>query len=192
MESTCCEAFTKPSQLAGRAGQKVRRRSTRAAPRTGDGSQIFFNTDVRSILMALLAFQRYCSPTRSSFLSGRLPYHDHQTNAGLFGGAFGTNVNMTLLPAKLQAAGYRTAARGKWHLGFAREEYLPAARGFEDYAGYLMGGCDHFTETSHGAVDSWRSDSFESGPDHRNGTKHAHLNRMIVFHFIYFCFLILG
>jgi leishmanolysin-like peptidase len=57
---------------------------------------------------------RYCSPSRGSFLSGRLPYHDHQTNAGLFGGAFGTNVNMTLLPAKLQRAGYRTAMRGKW------------------------------------------------------------------------------
>jgi len=91
---------------------------------------------------------RYCSPTRGSFLSGRLPYHDHQTNAGLFGGAFGSNVNMTLLPAKLQTVGYRTAMRGKWHLGFARPEYLPESRGFEDYAGYLNGGCDHFTEQS--------------------------------------------
>ena len=114
---------------------------------------------------------RYCSPTRSSFLSGRLPYHDHQTNAGLFGGAFGTNVNMTLLPAKLQAAGYLTAMRGKWHCGFARPEYLPDARGFEDFAGYLCGGSDHFTEGSYcGVTDTWRSNDTYQGPDTRNGT----------------------
>jgi len=72
---------------------------------------------------------RYCSPTRSSFLSGRLPYHDHQTNGGLLGSHAGTNLNMTLLPAKLQRAGYRTAMRGKWHCGFSRPEQIPARAG---------------------------------------------------------------
>ena len=76
---------------------------------------------------------RYCSPTRGSFLSGRLPHHDHQSNPG-GQSAFGPNLNMTLLPAKLKEAGYRTAMRGKWHYGFARPEYLPHARGFEDHA----------------------------------------------------------
>jgi arylsulfatase B len=113
---------------------------------------------------------RYCSPTRSSFLSGRLPYHDHQTNGGLFGSHFGTNLNLTLLPTKLQRAGYRTAMRGKWHCGFSRPEYMPSARGFEDYAGNLMGGCDHVTQQSSGAIDSWRSNSAYDGPDRRNGT----------------------
>ena len=113
---------------------------------------------------------RYCSPTRSSFLSGRLPYHDHQTNGGLFGSRFGTNLNMTLLPAKLQRAGYRTVMRGKWHCGFSQPEYMPSARGFEDYAGNLMGGNDHFTQQNGGAIDSWRSNADYDGPDRRNGT----------------------
>lgn len=115
---------------------------------------------------------RYCSPTRSSLLSGRLPYHDHQTNGGLFGSRFGTNLNMTLLPAKLQRAGYRTVMRGKWHCGFSRPEYMPSARGFEDFAGNLMGGCDHFTQSDppYSNVDSWRSNSSYEGPDRRNGT----------------------
>ena len=54
---------------------------------------------------------RYCSPTRGSFLSGRLPHHDHQSNPG-GESAFGPDTRMTLLPAKLAAVGYRTAMRG--------------------------------------------------------------------------------
>jgi hypothetical protein len=54
---------------------------------------------------------RYCSPTRGSFLSGRLPHHDHQCNPG-GQSAFGPDTRMTLLPKRLAAAGYRTAMRG--------------------------------------------------------------------------------
>eukprot|EP01045_Picozoa_sp_COSAG04_P023834 COSAG04_NODE_2894_length_3413_cov_1.458057_2_plen_403_part_00 len=112
---------------------------------------------------------RYCSPTRGSFLSGRLPHHDHQSNPG-GESAWGPNTKMTLLPAKLKAEGYRTAMRGKWHYGFSRPEYLPKARGFDDHAGYLQGACDHLTEETGCAVDSWRSDATYSGPDRRNNT----------------------
>ena len=80
---------------------------------------------------------RYCSPTRGSFLSGRLPHHDHQSNPG-GESPFGPNINMTLLPQKLREVGYRTAMRGKWHYGFAHEKYLPVHRGFEDHAGYFV------------------------------------------------------
>lgn len=79
---------------------------------------------------------------------------------------------MTLLPAKLKAAGYRTAYRGKWHYGFSKPSYLPVARGFEDAAGYLQGACDHEDESTGCAVDSWRSNANGSynGPDRRNNT----------------------
>ena len=60
--------------------------------------------------------------------------------------------------------------RGKWHYGFSRPEYLPKARGFDDHAGYLQGACDHLTEETGCAVDSWRSDATYSGPDRRNNT----------------------
>ena len=48
---------------------------------------------------------RYCSPSRGSFLSGRLPFHAHEANPGItVHGCL--NLNYTLLPAKLKEAGY--------------------------------------------------------------------------------------
>eukprot|EP00040_Diaphanoeca_grandis_P033414 m.204676 g.204676 ORF g.204676 m.204676 type:complete len:536 (+) comp32896_c0_seq1:391-1998(+) len=139
----------------------------------------FHDTTIKSPMLDSLAADgvylkrhyvyRYCSPTRASFLSGRLPYHAHQTNPGTES-SFGTNVNMTLLPAKLKAVGYRTAMRGKWHLGGSRTEYLPFARGFDDAAGYLSGACDHYSEVADCSVDSWVGNASYNGPDRRNGT----------------------
>jgi hypothetical protein len=45
---------------------------------------------------------KYCSPTRGSLLSGRLPYHAHQWNLDA-GRPGGIHRNFTLLPAKLKA-----------------------------------------------------------------------------------------
>ena len=64
---------------------------------------------------------KFCSPSRSSFLSGRLPIHvnfhnDIQTKPGA-----GIPVDMTLMPHKLREQGYRTHHVGKvgwamaWH-----------------------------------------------------------------------------
>ena len=42
-------------------------------------------------------------------------------------------------------SGYRTAAVGKWHLGYAAWEYTPTGRGFETHRGYFQGEGDYFT-----------------------------------------------
>ena len=55
----------------------------------------------------------YCSPTRGSLLTGRLPHHDHQLNLAN-DQTNPVNLNMTMLPAKLKRAGYRTYMIGKW------------------------------------------------------------------------------
>ena len=53
--------------------------------------------------------------------------------------AWGLNLTETLFPKILRDNGYATYALGKWHLGHYSPRYLPTARGFDDYLGYLTG-----------------------------------------------------
>ena len=58
---------------------------------------------------------KYCSPTRSSILSGRLPYHVNEQNRAIWQAGGGVDLRMDILPAKLQRAGFTTHQLGKWH-----------------------------------------------------------------------------
>eukprot|EP00038_Savillea_parva_P017529 m.20629 g.20629 ORF g.20629 m.20629 type:complete len:718 (-) comp3812_c0_seq1:251-2404(-) len=88
---------------------------------------------------------KYCSPTRSAFLTGRLPVHVNQNNACNDARApSGADLRMTLLPQKLKSAGYTTAIVGKWHCGARSAANLPVNRGFDFHLGFLKGGEDHF------------------------------------------------
>lgn len=112
---------------------------------------------------------KYCSPSRASFLTGRWPHHAHQWN--LPGGTMaGTNLNMTMLPAKLKTAGYKTYMVGKWHQGLFDPKYLPINRGFDMSTGFLNGGEDHMDAKYMCATDYWKNDA----PDSRNGTYDAY------------------
>jgi leishmanolysin-like peptidase len=113
---------------------------------------------------------KYCSPTRASFLTGRWPHHVHQWNTTPPGNV-GTNINMTMLPAKLKKAGYMTHMVGKWHQGLYDPAYLPVNRGFDTSSGFLQAGEGHFNQTIGCAVDFWKN----HGPDTRNGTYDAYI-----------------
>ena len=115
---------------------------------------------------------KYCSPSRVSFLTGRWPHHAHQFNIHP-DVATGANINMTMLPAKLKKAGYRTHMVGKWHEGFFEEKFLPINRGFDTSSGFLNGAEDHFTEKRNCAIDFWKN----MAPDTRNGTYDAYIYR---------------
>lgn len=77
-----------------------------------------------------------CSPTRAEFLTGR--YHPR-------GGVFSTSAGgerldldeMTVADT-FKAAGYVTAAFGKWHNGM-QYPYHPNGRGFDEYYGFCSG-----------------------------------------------------
>ena len=112
---------------------------------------------------------KYCSPSRASFLTGRWPHHAHQWNMPP-GTMAGTNLNMTMLPAKLKQAGYSTHMVGKWHQGFFKSHYLPTSRGFDTMSGFLNGGETHMTEVNSGLTDFWKN----RAPDPRNGTYDAY------------------
>lgn len=121
-------------------------------------------TDTGLILGRHYVF-KYCSPSRASFVTGRWPHHAHQWNLHA-GTMAGTNLNMTMLPAKLKTAGYSTYMVGKWHQGLFDPKYLPINRGFDMSTGFLNGGEDHMNQKVGYSIDYWKSDA----PDSRNGT----------------------
>ena len=112
---------------------------------------------------------KYCSPSRASFLTGRWPHHAHQWNAPP-GSVGGTNLNMTMLPAKLKSADYKTYLVGKWHQGLSDPRYLPINRGFDSSSGFLNWGEDHMDQKVECATDFWKNDI----PDSRNGSYDAY------------------
>ncbi|EGD73972.1 arylsulfatase B [Salpingoeca rosetta] len=88
----------------------------------------------------------WCTPSRSSFLSGRLPLHvfhsnrvssaswdsQHPDTAGV-----GIPRNMTTIPAFMRKAGYKTHMVGKWDAGIATPQHSPLGRGFDSSLHYF-------------------------------------------------------
>lgn len=86
-----------------------------------------------------------CSPSRAGLLTGRYQQRfGHEFNIPpRYSDLNGLPLTEKLLPAKLQEAGYRTIALGKWHLGYA-PKFHPMERGFTDYYGFLQGQRSYF------------------------------------------------
>ena len=77
-----------------------------------------------------------CSPTRAEFLTGR--YHPRGGVHGVSTGGERLNLNEKTIADIFKAAGYATAAFGKWHNG-SQYPYHPNARGFDEYYGFTSG-----------------------------------------------------
>jgi arylsulfatase A-like enzyme len=77
-----------------------------------------------------------CSPTRAEFLTGR--YHPRGGVKGVSTGQERLNLDEKTLADAFKAAGYATAAFGKWHNG-SQWPYHPMARGFDQYFGHSSG-----------------------------------------------------
>lgn len=102
---------------------------------------------------------KFCSPTRSSLQSGRNPIHvnvqnvnpDRHNPEDPVAGFSAIARNMTGMAVHMKAAGWRTAAVGKWDAGMATADHTPLGRGYEqsliyfhhanDYWQYTCGSC---------------------------------------------------
>jgi arylsulfatase A-like enzyme len=77
-----------------------------------------------------------CSPTRAEFLTGR-----SHVRGGVYSTSAGgerLNADETTIADLFKAAGYKTAAFGKWHSG-TQFPYHPNARGFDEFYGFCSG-----------------------------------------------------
>ena len=127
---------------------------------------------------------KFCSPSRSSLMSGRLPIHVNDVNADpdvhnpndKVSGFAGIPREMTGLAEKLQSAGYATHQVGKWDAGMATPDHTPRGRGFQSSFGYFHHENDYYTEKEGFCglveiVDLWDTDKPAhgvngTGPDH--------------------------
>ena len=86
-----------------------------------------------------------CSPTRAGLMTGRYQNRfGHEFNVPpVYSETNGLPLSETTIADVMQAAGYRTIALGKWHLGYA-PAFHPMSRGFTDYYGFLQGARSYF------------------------------------------------
>lgn len=107
--------------------------------------------------------QPSCSPSRATFMSGRMPLHTG-INDWIPNKAYGLPLGETTLPQLLSTAGYKCHAVGKWHLGFFKTEYTPTFRGFDSFYGYYDGSEDYFKHVTSGGFDLHRESQPRCGP----------------------------
>eukprot|EP00051_Salpingoeca_urceolata_P024182 m.422334 g.422334 ORF g.422334 m.422334 type:complete len:561 (+) comp20199_c0_seq3:3-1685(+) len=80
---------------------------------------------------------KFCSPSRSALLSGRLPAHVNLLNSDQRIPGAGIPADMTTIATKLKQQGYATHHVGKWHVGMSSPRHTPKGRGFDSGLGYM-------------------------------------------------------
>ena len=96
----------------------------------------------------------HCSPTRRTFLSGRLPIHHGEQLSKV--DTDDMDLRWTWLPQKLQTAGYRTHGFGKEHTGFRSVKHLWSNRGFTSSFGSLLTGGNYFYSSPGAGGPRWQ------------------------------------
>jgi len=87
-----------------------------------------------------------CSPTRTSLLSGRYPYTIGMNAEVIVDGHPSCLPrNVSTIADRLQAAGWATAAYGKWDAGMTSWGCTPTCRGFDHFFGFYNAYNDYFT-----------------------------------------------
>ena len=98
----------------------------------------------------------WCSPSRRSFLTGRLPlHHGEQLSSS---DADDIDLRMSWVSDKLHSVGYRCHMYGKWHTGFRSMRHLPHAHHFASSAGSLMSGGSYSGPASSKRTQRWQDD----------------------------------
>ena len=93
--------------------------------------------------------QHLCTPARASLMTGKYPVNIGMQHEEVITpqSPWGLNLTEKILPAFMKHNGYTTHAIGKWHLGHYTFPYMPTARGFDTFAGYLTDQIHYYNHT---------------------------------------------
>ncbi|MFI8965819.1 sulfatase-like hydrolase/transferase [Streptomyces sp. NPDC053493] len=110
-----------------------------------------------------------CAPSRCSLLTGLHTGHSTVRANPSAGGQGSLTADDTTFAEVLRARGYRTALIGKWGFGpeAAGQDSHPAARGFEEFYGYI----DHSHAHEYYPAYLWHNDVKEPIPANAGGVK---------------------
>jgi arylsulfatase A-like enzyme len=113
---------------------------------TINGNSNLSTPNIDTLAQAGAAFDRFyvcpvCSPTRAEFLTGR--YHPRGGVYSTSAGGERLDLDEKTIADAFKAAGYATAAFGKWHNG-SQWPYHPNARGFDTFYGFCSGHWGHY------------------------------------------------
>jgi arylsulfatase A-like enzyme len=83
---------------------------------------------------SFLSAQAVCSASRAGIMTGCYPNRVGISGALMPDAKIGLNPNEETIAEVLKKRNYKTAAIGKWHLGY-QPEFLPMQQGFDEYLG---------------------------------------------------------
>ena len=92
-----------------------------------------------------------CSPSRAALLTGKYPPRTGITSVLFPNNEVGLQPDETTVASLLKQKNYATACVGKWHLGHL-PQFLPTARGFDEYYGIPYSNDMDAVKTENGVV----------------------------------------
>lgn len=110
--------------------------------------------NIDALALAGIRLERYythnlCSPSRTSFLSGRYASTLSMQGCVIINGhAIDLPSNVSTVADRLRKGGWKSAAFGKWDAGMTTWDFTPTCRGFDYFYGYWNAAQDYY---SHGA-----------------------------------------
>ena len=115
--------------------------------------------NIDALALAGVRLERYythnlCSPSRTSFLSGR--YASTMSMQGcviINGHAIDLPKNVSTVADRLSKGGWKTAAFGKWDAGMTTWAFTPTCRGFDYFYGFWNAAQDYYSHGGASALD---------------------------------------